>query len=361
MANQNMNRYKNHQQGMTLIELMIAVIISITLLSGLIEVYLGSKQSYNLVEESSRLQENGRFALEIMTREIRGADFYGCLRDPDSNTLTNNLNMASSEYSAAQHEFGESLAGFDNLTLDGIASTSDSISFSGATGGSINVSTGPGDGANLDIEVNSGLNQYDIVIISDCSGGDIFEINNASPDSGTIVHNTGNPGVGNGPGNSNSNPDCNVANKHCLSKDYPNGANIYKVGRVGYDIRPGFNGNNGLFRTGNDGNAIEIIENVENLQVLYGEDTDEDRFHTPNQYVNATNIGYVNNANAGRIGNAITVRISLLLKGERDLLPQNTNQSHQLLDVTIATNDRRIYKIFSTTITIRNRALIDTK
>jgi len=356
-----MSRYKKQQQGITLIELMIAVAISATLLGGLIEVYLGSKQSYNLVEESSRLQENGRFALDTMTREIRSADFWGCLRKPDDTNLVNNLNMADAQYDAAQHDFGEAITGFDNQRLDGVASNSDSISFGGAAGGDINVSSNPGQGAGESADANNGLAQYDIVIISDCSNGDIFQITNANPDtSGSIVHNTGSVGEGNGPGNSNSSPDCNVANKHCLSKSYTD-AKIYGVSRRGFDIRPGANGNNALFQINDSGDATEIIENVENMQILYGEDTDadDDIFNVPNQYVNATDIGYVDNANPGNIENAVTVRVALLLRGERNLLPATTTQTHQLLDTTITTTDRNIYKIFSTTITIRNRALID--
>jgi len=347
MAIRDMKKHTKSQRGVTLIELMIAIVISVTLLGGLIEVYLGSKQSYNLVEESSRLQENGRFALETMTREIRGAGFFGCLRSPDSTNLTNNLNQSSGEYSAALHDFGEVVTGADNLTLDGAVSESDSISFGGASDSDINLNSKPGQGASEEVDPDNGLEQHDIVIVSDCVDGDIFQISNADPStSGNVVHNTGNPGVGNGPGNSNSSPECNVGNKHCLSKKYTD-AKIYKISRTGYDIRVGASGNNGLFR-----NGVEIIENVENMQILYGEDTDGDIFHTPNQYLNATNIGDINAA--------ITVRVSLLLRGERDLLPADTTQNHQLLDTTITTNDRRVYKIFSTTITVRNRALIDT-
>ena len=342
-----MDTHKTHQNGMSLVELMVAMAISVTLLGGLVEVYLGSKQSYNLAEESSRLQENGRFAMDILTREIRGSDFWGCLRKPDNQVLYNNLDQGSAAYDPAQHEFGEAVTG-----VDGGGSNPDSISFGGAYGKGISVTQQMvQSSAVIHVNDGNGLDQGDIIILSDCSSGDIFQVSNANPGgTGTVVHNSGavtSPGNVSDPGITG----CNGANAHCLSKVYGTDAQVYEMRRIGYDIRAGASGANGLFRT-EGGRSDEVIENVENMQILYGEDTDGDRFHTPNQYVNATDIG-------ANIGNAISVRIALLLKGERDIMPQNTAQAHRLLDATVNTNDRRLYRIFTTTITIRNRALID--
>jgi type IV pilus assembly protein PilW len=345
-----MNTHKTYQKGVSLIELMIAMAVSLVVLGGLVEVYLGSKQSYNLAEESSRLQENGRFAIDIMTREIRGADFWGCLRKPDAQSLYNNLNMASAAYDPSQHEFSESVTG-----VDGGGSNPDSISFGGAAGAAISVTMQMvQSSAVVQVNADNGLEQNDIVILSDCTSGDIFQVSNAEPSgTGTVVHNTGQPTEGPGNVTDPAITGCTGANAHCLSKVYGTDAQVYQVQNVSYEIRPGASGANGLFRVDQDNpNGIEIIENVENMQILYGEDTDGDRFHTPNQYVNATDIG-------ANFGNAITVRIALLLKGERDILPEITAQNHQLLDATVATNDRRLYRVFTTTITIRNRALID--
>jgi len=346
-----MNKYQKHQQGVTLIELMIAVAISSVLLGGIIEVYLGSKQSYNLVEESSRLQENGRFGLDIMTREIRGAGFLGCLPNPSvgkDNSENNFLNHLDSNDAAFQ--FSEVLTG-----IDGGGTASDSISFSSTSGQGIHPTAKQGKAANIMITPDHGLVDGDIILISDCTAGDIFQANQAQ--NALLVHNTGTDTPGNAqiavctnPGN----------NGHCLSKEYGEDADIYRLQRVTYAIgstRNDGEGNpiNGLFR-----NGVEIIENVENMQILYGEDTDvDDVFHVPNQYVTATDIGYVDNANPGNMANAVTVRVALLLRGERDLLPADTTQTHQLLDAQITTNDRRLYKIFSTTITVRNRSLND--
>jgi len=61
------------QQGMTLIEMMIAMGLGVFLLAGVMGIFTSSKQSYRMLENLSRMQENGRFALDFMSRDIRQA------------------------------------------------------------------------------------------------------------------------------------------------------------------------------------------------------------------------------------------------------------------------------------------------
>lgn len=63
------------QRGLTLIEIMVALVLSLFLIAGVIQLFLGSKQTYRFHDALSRLQENGRFALDTMARDIRMADF----------------------------------------------------------------------------------------------------------------------------------------------------------------------------------------------------------------------------------------------------------------------------------------------
>jgi type IV pilus assembly protein PilW len=62
-----------NQQGMTIVEIMIGLLLSLVLSAGVIQIYLSNKQTYYLQEEMSGLQENGRFAIEVLQRTIRGA------------------------------------------------------------------------------------------------------------------------------------------------------------------------------------------------------------------------------------------------------------------------------------------------
>ncbi len=65
------------QRGLSLIELMVSILLGVILSSGIIAVYLESKRNYAAEEEMARIQENGRFALELLKRELSMAGFYG--------------------------------------------------------------------------------------------------------------------------------------------------------------------------------------------------------------------------------------------------------------------------------------------
>ena len=65
------------QRGVSLIELMVALVVGLILLTGLIQVYLSTKQSYNAQEQLARMQESGRFAMDLITRDLRRAGFWG--------------------------------------------------------------------------------------------------------------------------------------------------------------------------------------------------------------------------------------------------------------------------------------------
>lgn len=58
---------------MSLIEIMIALVISLFLIAGVIQLFIGSKQTYRSQDALSRIQENGRLAMESMATDIRMA------------------------------------------------------------------------------------------------------------------------------------------------------------------------------------------------------------------------------------------------------------------------------------------------
>ena len=68
---------KRRQLGLSLIELMVALVIGLLLLGGLIQIYLSNKQSYNAQEQLARMQESGRFAMDLITRDLRRAGYWG--------------------------------------------------------------------------------------------------------------------------------------------------------------------------------------------------------------------------------------------------------------------------------------------
>lgn len=64
-----------HQHGLSLVEILVALTISLFLTSGVIQLFIGTKQTYRFSDGLSRLQENGRFAIDRIAFDIRMAGF----------------------------------------------------------------------------------------------------------------------------------------------------------------------------------------------------------------------------------------------------------------------------------------------
>jgi type IV pilus assembly protein PilW len=62
------------------VEIMVALAISLFLLSGVLYAYLSNRTTYVFNEEMSRLQENGRMVMNMLENEIRRASHVGCVR-----------------------------------------------------------------------------------------------------------------------------------------------------------------------------------------------------------------------------------------------------------------------------------------
>jgi type IV pilus assembly protein PilW len=66
------------QGGFTLIELMVSAVIGLIVLMAVSYAFIGGRHAYVLNSELMRMQENARAALETIRREMRMAGFHGC-------------------------------------------------------------------------------------------------------------------------------------------------------------------------------------------------------------------------------------------------------------------------------------------
>ena len=62
-----MHKYR----GFGIVELMIAMLISLILLGGVAQIFLASKKSYTIQTTLSRQQENGRYVIDILSNDLR--------------------------------------------------------------------------------------------------------------------------------------------------------------------------------------------------------------------------------------------------------------------------------------------------
>lgn len=65
------------QAGLSLIELMISITIGLIILTGVAYVFVNTSDARRELERTSRQLENGRFAVDVLTDDLRLAGFYG--------------------------------------------------------------------------------------------------------------------------------------------------------------------------------------------------------------------------------------------------------------------------------------------
>lgn len=334
-------RFRSKQKGVSIVELLVGVTVGLMLTAGTIQVFVNSKQVYRVQEALSRLQENGRFAIDFISRDIRRTGFFGCAGNMARivNTL-NNADQYAWDFSTPLQGFEATSAGNWVPALDATITNPlgnrDVLTLRHAAGelAAVVPPFMPNTSAALHITPGNGLNRADIVMVSDCVDAAILQITNNNPDqSGTLAHNTGGSVT---PGNATKN----------LGKIYTDKANVVRITTSTYYIRTGPGGSPSLYRKEGDGNPQELLEGVEDMQLLYGEDTDGNR--ESNLYATADNVTDWNSV--------VSVRFSLLLQTLEDNLAR-TAQPYTFNGITTVPNDRRLRRVFTATVNLRNKTL----
>ncbi|MBV1930329.1 MAG: PilW family protein [Porticoccaceae bacterium] len=104
-----------------------------------------------------------------------------------------------------------------------------------------------------------------------------------------------------------------------------------------------------------------LIDNVENMQIRYGMNTNGGGSNaaSANCYLDAgTTLGAGSDCTTLNYSNVVSARISLTLRSEDDnLVPGATAQTYTFNDATVTATDRRLYRVITTTVAIRNRIL----
>ena len=326
----------HRQRGVTLVELMIALVIGLLVTVAMLKVYVDASRMYRFNEGLARVQENGRFALEFIRRDARVAGFWGCYSDA---ALTNGISATSDAYINVG-------AGHITGTSDDGLNSSDSLTFRSATGsGALVTSAMSGPDGTITVDSASALATGTAALISDCENGNFFQITGIS---GTALAH----GAGAG---ANVSPN--------LSKAYAAGARVYEARQATFCIGPGADpAQPALRRLVNPApgqtctsNGDELLEGIENMQILYGEDTDAD---TDGANGDGTANRYVAFGASGLdIDRIVSVRISVLARSiNNNLTTEPSPYTFNGITVTPGSADKYLRKVFTTTITLRNKA-----
>lgn len=326
------------QAGFSMVELMVALVLGLFLTTAILQIFVGSKQTYEYQQELSGIQQNGRFAMTFLSKDIRATDFWGCVDKSVSGSIASIVSgaVSSATYAAGLVGYNQVAAADTGYTAS-FGEQPDAILLQGARESGISVGKKP-DGVNIHLTSTQGIKQGDILLISDCKQGAMFQVSDVVNSSDKIVHHKKNNG-----GSANV-PPGNKTGK----LDYPldASATVYQAAAVRYWIRTGVSGEPALIRgtdtdpwTGGD----ELVEGVENLQFLYGEDIDGDG--SANYFVDADQV-----VDMERV---VSVQVHLVVRSLRDNLV--TPADIHYFGAAEPASDGRMRKVFVSTLAIRNR------
>lgn len=332
-------------QGLSLIELMIAVVIGLLLTAAVMQIFIATKNTYRMQESMARLQENGRFAVNFLDADLRMAGYMGCgnVDKVPVNIIANGLNNNSFSGSVI-------VEGLNNVSTGnawGAAPGTDVVIVRKVNSDAMRLT------ANLasvssDIQVSSnaaGVKAGDILFISDCLNTDVFKATTVSSGSGPVT--IGHTGASNSTVN--------------LTKAYGSDAEVLQFEPVAYFVRDSGRSTpdgaairslyvkrqGGALAESATTTAYELVEGVHDIQIEYGIDTSGDSF--ADSYVTANNVTNWNNV--------VSVNFSLLLQGVEGKVLSGSGALTQSLNYngSAVAADGRLRQVFSNVVTIRNR------
>lgn len=116
--------FRYSQRGLSLVELMVALLLSMILMAGFLQIFMSVRSTYATSEAVSRLQENGRFALLFLSEHARLAGY----RDPKYIDRPMPIMPPESEGCSVANNFCSADRGVISTLIEG-TETSDRISF----------------------------------------------------------------------------------------------------------------------------------------------------------------------------------------------------------------------------------------
>jgi type IV pilus assembly protein PilW len=309
------------QRGLTLIELMIAMVLGLMIILGVVSFFITNNQTYRVNEALAKMQENARIALELLSREIRMAGATSCV---NFESISPNVIAKPAPLGNGMHT-GVALQGFENVTT--VAGDGTTVAGTDA----LLVSRGDECGATLTGNLtarNANIQTVDaqacgwsagqVMVITDCLSTDIFRASSVSNGASktTVAHAT------------------NVNTDNRLSKAYDQSARVmgYRSGTYYVATRDGVSAL--VLEDNLDADTTNnpvLADGVADVRYAFGVDANADGSVDAYQ-------------GAGAVADwtdVIAVRIDV------DMVSQERGLG--------VTGDGRLTRTFSRTVTVRNR------
>jgi type IV pilus assembly protein PilW len=355
---------------------MVAIVMAFVLLAGVVTVFIANRQTFRVQEALAQVQENGRFAVTFLSRDLRQAGYGACGQVNNFWTTLRPFEEGASDSDTVFWGWGNAVEGYESngggsfspslpggvltqLQFGGLTLAPDSdILVIGTTNGCGDYVTDTkigGTEASLQVSPKATcFSDKDLVLVCDVGTSDavLFQASQVQkPNSNNkftlVVHNKNTNDV---PGNGTK----NLGKTNWLNAEiYGATKNIYFVAERA--ARPGVRSLYRLTsrRLADAQGPEELVEGVRSLQVLYGQDTGADQVKTVENYVPAGTAGL-------DWPQVRSVRVALLMESTdtqaSDIAQETTNflKTDYFSGVTIP-SDRRVRQMFTTVVALRNR------
>jgi len=329
------------KQGFSLVEILVALLISSILMGGVVMMMDISKRTYTLQTALAELQDNARFLIDELTRELRMAGHFGCsgVEPMDPNDLTQKMKPFKAQDADNKSVNDQRIKDTQNSLVDSSFPYSDTLIMTSFTR-QLDVAD--------DISFNQGVSTIPCgcvpkssgqLIVTDCRGEEIsfstypFTL---APSGNTLTISPG------------------------LRRNYqpPVYFFIREDLETTYEVRAIAEGGFALFKNGAQQvppYSEPFIEGVQNMQIRYGIDGPDDD-NAPERYTTEPE---------GKGGTVVSVRLTLLMRTAQKRGIGKPRDKTYLLDPDVSYNPRKNnkleegyrHRLFTTTVNVRNSLL----
>jgi type IV pilus assembly protein PilW len=334
------------QRGVTLVELLVSLVMGLVLLAGVATVFLANKETFRVQEAVASGQENGRFALSVITRDLRSSGHWGCNSVRGTLPIDRVATPANSQFGSfdrAVFAYRVDSGGawtpprdvqFTSGSPPVPVNDSDVIVIRALRGVEVRVTGQTAATAPISFRGCTDLQTGHTALVSDCTASAVFNVTNVTAScNGTIVH-----GVD-------------------LGKQFPSAgqpAEVQRIENVAYFVATSANGRPALFRWNGVGAAEELVEGIERLRVRFGVDTSAPGDGAVDAYLDPSDASI----DWDRVMN---VRVTLVTTSSEQGITGGAQsylmevRGSSVFSRTAPTTDTRLRQVYSETVAVRNR------
>lgn len=322
-------QYRKTQQGFTIVELLVSMILGLFLLGSMTALFLNNRSLIVTQNNTAKIFDDSRFSLFLIENDLALSGFRGCSSGPiniATGTTFNSTAGSANYYNNTN--FIQGSQGNGTAFSPALDSAVSGLSPTPSAGmDSLTIRTNNGEPAVLTADManataspavtsSSGFVAGGYGIISNCYTSSLFKVSSVGATS--------------------------ITPTLSLVSVYPTGSQVYPYNTIVYYV----GGDNTLYRSLNGGTPSPIAYNVEKFSALYGLDTDANG--NVNKYVFAPAVT--------DFKQVVSVRIGIVIKSNdiNTTGSAKSSYSYKFNGTTYTPADGKLRKVYYTTIALRN-------